>query len=111
LSDLKGAIKISSRFGGKSSRLIHLAGGSSSIKRLEKLSDVKPKSILYASTYGERGLDGLKLLGEAKFMARVSKTAYKGNLDSLFNLLLNLIPDNILFGVIAFGTIFFLIKI
>ncbi|NPA61730.1 MAG: hypothetical protein GXO06_05550 [Epsilonproteobacteria bacterium] len=107
LSDLKSAIKLSSRFGDRSGKVIILTGGgSSSIRKLESLSEVKPKTIFYASTYGEKGLDALKALGEAKFLARVSKTIDKGNFDSILNWLLGVIPNSLLFGMISFGFLF-----
>ncbi len=74
------------------------------------MKNVNPKSVLYASTYGENGLIALKRLGEVKFLARVSKTAHKGNFNSIFNGILNLILNSILFGIIFFGLFYFLVK-
>ena len=110
LDELRSAVKISSKFGKRSGTLISLTGGSKSIKTLEGMKNVNPKSVLYASTYGEKGLIALKRLGEVKFLARVSKTTYKGNFDSIFNKLLKLIPNSVLFGTIFFGLFYFLIK-
>jgi len=110
LGELKSAVKISSKFGKRSGTLITLTGGSKSIKTLESIKNVNPKSVLYASTYGEKGLIALKRLGEIKFLARVSKTTYKGNFDSIFNKLLNIIPNSVLFGTVFFGLFYFLLK-
>jgi hypothetical protein len=110
LNELKSAVKISNRFGKNSGYLLKLTGGSKSIKRVESMKSVNPKSVLYASTYGEKGLIGLKRLGEAKFLIRVSKTTYKGNFDSIFNKLLRLIPDSVLFGILFFGMGYFVLK-
>jgi len=110
LYELRSAVKISSKFGKRSGTLISLTGSSKSIKTLEGMKNVNPKSVLYASTYGENGLIALKRLGEVKFLARVSKTAHKGNFDSIFNGILNLILNSILFGIIFFGLFYFLVK-
>jgi len=85
LDELRSAVKISRKFGKRSSTLISLTGGSKSIKILEGMKNVNPKSVLYASTYGEKGLIALKRLGrELRFLVRVSKQPIKGILNSFF---------------------------
>jgi hypothetical protein len=115
LNALKGSVKLSKRFGKNSSHLVKVTGAKS-IKEINALSNVKPKTILYASTYGDRGLVALKRMGEAKFLkrvkilSRVSKTTYKGNFDTIFAKLLKLIPTYVLFGITFLGTLYFLSK-
>ncbi len=115
LNELKGVVKLSKRFGKNSGELIKVTG-SKSIKYINSMPKVKPNSVLYASTYGDKGVVALKRLGEAKFLnrvkflSRVSKTTYKGNFDSIFNRLLNSLPTSLLFGITFFGLFYFLYK-
>jgi len=115
LKELKAIMKLSKRFGKSSSGLIKIVGVKS-IKTIDGMKNMKPKNILYASTYGEKGLIGLKRLGEAKFikrvkiLSRVSKTTYKGNLDTLFAKLLQIVPTSVLYGTIFGGLFYFIYK-
>jgi len=115
LKELNGIVKFSKRFGKNSSGLIKTVG-IKSIKTIDSMKNVKPKNILYASTYGEKGLIGLKRLGEAKFIkrakiiSRVSKTTYKGNFDTLFAKLLQIVPTSVLYGIIFGGLFYFIYK-
>jgi len=115
LKELTGIVKFSKRFGKNSSGLIKSVGVKS-IKSIDSMKNIKPKNILYASTYGEKGLIGLKRLGEAKFIkrvkviSRVSKTTYKGNFDTLFSKLLKTVPTSILYGIVFGGLFYFLYK-
>jgi hypothetical protein len=115
LSELKSIVKFSKRFGKNSSGLIKTVG-LKSVKQIDNLSKIKPKTILYASTYGDRGIVALKTMGEAKFLkrvkviSRVSKTAYKGNFDTLFTKLLNSVPNSVLYSIAIFGLFYFVFK-
>jgi len=105
----------SSRFGKKSPILL-LSTNNRALKYATAMPHVSTKSFIHASTYGEDGLKGLKKLGEAKFMKRVgfyanlSKTTYKGNLNSLFNYLLKNIPNSLLYTVVILGLLYFISK-
>jgi len=115
LTELKGVLKISKRFGKSSSQLIKVTGVKS-IKSINSMQKVNPKSILYASSYGDKGVVALKRLGEAKFLkrvkflSRVSKTTYKGNFDSIFQRLLNSLPTSLLFSIVFLGLFYFIYK-
>ena len=113
--ELKALANFSSRFGKKSPVLL-LATNNRALHYATAMPNVSTKSFIHASTYGEDGLKGLKKLGEAKFMKRVgfyanlSKTTYKGNLNSLFNYLLKNIPNSILYGIVFLGLFYFISK-
>jgi len=115
VNELKGVLKLSKRFGKNSAQLVKL-GGAKSIKELNAISNMQPKTILYASSYGDRGLTALKVMGESKFLKRVkfvsraSKTTYKGNFDDIFAKLLQIIPTGVLFGTLFFGLFYFIYK-
>ncbi len=113
--ELQALANFSSRFGKKSPILL-LNTNNSALKYATIMPNTSSKSFIHASTYGEDGLKGLKKMGEAKFMKRVgfysnlSKTTYKGNLNSLFNYLLKNIPNSILYGIIFLGLFYFASK-
>ncbi len=115
LSELKGMVKLSSKFGKESSVLIKNSGVKS-LKLIQQMPNVKKGDILYASTYGSKGITALKRMGQSKFMKRMRisanlvKTGYKGNLDTLFTRLLKTIPTKILFGMAFLGLFYFLYK-
>jgi hypothetical protein len=115
LSELKGMVKLSTKFGKKSNFLIKNSG-IKSLKLIKEMPNVKKGDILYASTYGSKGITALKRMGQSKFMSRMKfssnlvKTGYKGNLNTLFTKLLNKIPTKILFGVAFLGLFYFLYK-
>ena len=116
IQELRGIVKFSKRFGKNSSGIIKSVG-TKSIKYIDKMPNVKPKTVLYASTYGDKGVVALKRLGEAKFikrvkvLSRVSKTTYKGNFDTLFTKLLKIIPTSILYSTIFGGLFYFIYKL
>ena len=113
--ELQALANFSSRFGKKSPVLL-LATNNRALHYATAMPNVSTKSFIHASTYGEDGLKGLKKLGEAKFMKRVgfyanlSKTTYKGNLNSLFNYLLKNIPNSLLYGIVFLGLFYFASK-
>ena len=78
---------------------------------------VKPKNILYASSYGDKGILALKRMGESKFLkrvkivSRVSKTAYKGNFDTLIAKLLKMVPTSLLLAISFLGLFYYLFKL
>jgi hypothetical protein len=115
LSELKGMVKLSNRFGKKSNILLQ-STGVKSIKLIEEMPNVKKANILYASTYGSKGVTALKKMGQSRFMSRMKftsnlvKTGYKGNLNTLFTKLLNTIPTKVLFGIAFLGLFYFLFK-
>jgi hypothetical protein len=116
LKELKSFVNISSRFGQKSNTLLKITKGRA-FEYAKAMPNIKSKSILYASTYGENGLKGLKKLGESKFMRRVgfgsnlAKTTYKGNLDSFFNYLLKKIPSSLLYLIAILTSLYLIQKI
>ena len=114
--ELKGIMKFTSRFGKKSHILLQSTKGKA-VQYAKSMPHIKNKNILYASTYGEKGLKGLKKMGENTFMKRVgfianlTKTTYKGNLNSFFNYLLKNIPNSLLYIISFFGLFYFIQKI
>jgi hypothetical protein len=115
LDELKGLVKLSNRFGKKSNVLVQNIG-MKSIKQIRGIPNVKSADILYASTYASNGITALRKMGKSKFMNRVkfasnlTKTGYKGNLDTLFTKLLQVIPTKVLFGMAFLGLFYFLYK-
>jgi len=113
--ELNKLIAFSSRFLKKSQVLLQLTKGKA-LHYAKLMPNAKSKNILYASTYGEKGLKGLKKLGENKFMRRVgfasnlTKTTYKGNLSSFFNYLLKNIPNSLLYTITLLGLFYFIQK-
>lgn len=112
LNDLKGLVKFSNRFEKRSAVLLQTTKGEARLYA-NAMPNIKPQPFLYASTYGERGLQGLKRLGSSKFMMRtkqlanLSKTGYKGNFDNLINYLLKTIPTHLLYGIVFLGLFYF----
>ena len=115
LKELKNFATLGSHFGKKSNILLQITKGKA-LQYTKSISNVKSSSILYASTYGETGLKALKRMGENKFMKRVgfasniTKTTYKGNLDSFFNYLLKNVPSSLLYIISIFGLFYFIQK-
>jgi len=112
LKGLNELVNFSSRFGKKAPILLSLTQ-KKALLYAKNIPNVSTKSFIYASTYGERGLKGLTKMGEKRFMKRVgftsnlTKTTYKGNLNSLFNYLLRKIPNSILYGISFLGLFYF----
>ena len=115
LNSLNNMLLFTTRFGKKSPILLKTTN-QSAIYYAKVMPKVNQKSFLYASSYGENGLKGMQKLGVAKFIKRakftanLSKTAYKGNLNSLFSWLQNRIPTGILFGISILGLLYFSVK-
>jgi len=113
LKELKSLSHFSSKFGKKSPVLLQITNNRA-LQYNKELSKISPKNILYASTYGEDGIKAISKVGEGKFMVRMGqkanlfKTAYKGNLNPIFNYLLKHIPSWLLFGVLFFGLFYFM---
>jgi hypothetical protein len=116
LKELKSFVTLSTRFGKKSSILLKITKGKA-FNYIKHMPKAKNENILYASTYGEKGLKGLSKLGENKFIKRVgfgsnlTKTTYKGNLDSFFNYLLKNIPNSLLYTISLLGFLYFIQKL
>ena len=92
---LPKAVKMSAKYGKNSSVLLDIAG-KNSIKLLHTLKNIPKNSVLLASQYGTNGLKALSKFGVKRFLIRVGKTAYKGNLDSFYDFLIKKIPTSIL---------------
>ena len=113
--ELKSLANFASRFEKRTQVLLQITNNQA-IKYAQAMPKVSKKNFLFASTFGERGLKGLSKLGENKFIKRVGfnshflKTAYKGNLNSLFNALLKNIPNSTLFGIVFLGLWYFILK-
>ena len=113
--ELKSLLKFSSRFG-KNSNILLKTTNNQALRYSKQLPNVSSKNFLYASTYGENGLKGLKKMGKGKFLKRVgfysnlTKTTYKGNLNSLWNYLLKVIPNALLFSIVFIGLFYFIWK-
>jgi hypothetical protein len=119
LSKNANELKILSNFGsrfGKNSQVLLQTTNNKALAYAINMPKVSNKSFIFASTYGTRGLKGLRKMGENKFMKRVgfnsnlAKTTYKGNLNSLFNYLLKHIPNYALFGMVFLGLGYFVLK-
>lgn len=112
-NSLKNILSFTEKFGKKSKILLQNTN-QKALSYTQKMSKVEPKSILYASTYGEKGLKALSKLGEKKFFSRVGfktnllKTTYKGNLNDLFNYLLKNIPNTLLYGIVFLSLGYFM---
>lgn len=91
LSSLIKVSKISAKFGDKTSMLLKL-GGNNSINLLDSLKYYPKSTIILASKYGENGLKAILKLGTKRFLLRVAKTGYKGNMNFIYNYLLKYIP-------------------
>jgi len=115
INELTNIVEFSSRFGKKSTMLLHHTHYKA-LSYAKQMPNVSNKTFLYASTYGEKGLKGLKRMGENKFMKRLGfqsnliKTTYKGNFNPIINWLLKKIPSSILY-IIAFLGLFYFIRI
>jgi len=115
IKDLNQIVKFTTKFGKKSPILMQVTHANA-LKYLRKMPKANKKNILFASTYGENGLKGMRKMGEAKFLKRVgfrsnlAKTTYKGNLNSLFNYLLKNIPTWLLFATSFLGLFYFMKK-
>ncbi|HIP50535.1 MAG TPA: hypothetical protein EYG94_00475 [Campylobacterales bacterium] len=115
LKNLNSLEKFATRFGKKSQVLLKTSNNSA-VKYMQKMPNVSKNNFLYASTYGEKGLEGMHKLGVNKFMKRVGfnanllKTTYKGNLNAIFNALLKNIPNKLLFAISFFGIFYFIWK-
>ncbi|SFV64727.1 bll5589; hypothetical protein [hydrothermal vent metagenome] len=113
--ELKRMVKLSNRFGKKSNILLQNAGVKS-LKLIKEMPNVKNANLLYASTYGSRGITAIKKMGQSKFMLRMKsasnlvKTGYKGNFNSLFTKLLNTIPTKVLFAISLLGLFYFIFR-
>lgn len=113
IKNLNRLVKFTEKFGKESTTLLKVTKGSA-FKYSKLMPNAKKKNILYASTYGENGLKGMRRMGEVKFMRRVGfnsallKTTYKGNLNSLFNYLLKHIPTWLLFTTSLLGLFYFM---
>jgi len=115
LKELKSLISFASYFGKKSYILLQITKGRA-LHYIKLIPKIKNTNILYASTYGERGLKGLTKMGEKRFIKRVgfgsnlTKTTYKGNLNSFFNYLLKNIPSSLLYIISLLGLLYFIKK-
>ncbi len=115
LNELKKLNQFATRFGTKSQILLQITKGAA-LKYAQKMPHIKNQPFLYAATYGKRGLKGLEKLGSNRFMKRVgfnanlAKTTYKGNFNSLFNTLLNKIPNTLLYAISFLGLFYFVWK-
>jgi len=113
LKELQGMLKLSKRFGKESPTLLKITKNQA-LPYAKAMPNIDKKTFLYASTYAERGLEGLKKLGKSKFITRtkgvanLSKTTYKGNLDRLFSYLLRTIPTPLLWIIVLGGVGYFL---
>lgn len=105
-SSLTKASKLSAKFGNQTSSLVKIAG-KNSINLLDSLKYYSKSSVLFASKYGESGLKALSKLGTKRFLLRMSKTAYKGNINFLYNYLLKNIPTYILLIIMSLSLLYF----
>ena len=112
LKELKSLARFTKRFGKKSNIFLNLTRNKA-LKYAHALPNVQPKTLFYASTYGERGLKGVSKMGEKKFIKRMkfrsnlAKIAYKGNLNPLFNWLLKHLPNSLLYAITFVGLFYF----
>lgn len=104
---LPKAVKVSAKYGKNSSVLLDIAG-KNSIRLIHTLKNIPNKNVLIASQYGIKGLKALSKFGVKRFMLRIGKTGYKGNLDSIYDGLAKQIPTYVLIIISLFiGLLFF----
>lgn len=92
---LPSLVKITTKYGKQTPVLLKLAG-KNSINLLSSIKSASRSSVMYASSFGKRGLEALSKLGSKTFLLRMGKTAYKGNLDFVYDYLVKNLPTYIL---------------
>jgi HAMP domain-containing protein len=97
--------KLADTFGDQSATLYRI-GGNSFVRTAQRAGDLGVDSIKIAATYGKGGLKVLDKVGAlrfAKFTARGSKMAYKGDVIHLLARLFLKVPDWVLYLLIVLG--------
>jgi hypothetical protein len=113
LNNLQSLATFAKRFGSASPTLLKITNNRA-LYYAKRTPNIDKKTFLYASTYGEEGLRGLNKLGKSTFLRRtkmaanLSKSTYKGNLDSLFDYLLKSLPSSVLIVTIILGLLYFM---
>lgn len=100
-------VKISTKYGKQTPVLLKLAG-KNSIPLLNSLKTTSKQSVLFASSFGKNGLKALSKLGSKTFLIRMGKTAYKGNMDFIYDYLVKHLPTYVLVIISLLITLFFL---
>ncbi len=106
---LPNVAKISTKYGKRTTVLLDVAG-KNSINLLQSLKTVPKQTVLYASSFGKRGLQALKQLGPKTFLIRMLKTTSKGNFNSIYDYLVKNIPTYILIILTGLIGLFFLVR-
>ncbi len=104
-ASLRRMAKLADTFGDQSATLYRI-GGNSFMRTAQRAGDLGVDSIKVAATYGKGGLQVLDKVGAlkfAKFTARGSKMAYKGDVIHLLARLFLKVPDWVLSLLIALG--------
>jgi hypothetical protein len=104
-ASLRRMAKLADTFGDQSATLYRI-GGNSFVRTAQRAGELGVDSIKVAATYGKGGLQVLDKVGAlkfAKFTARGSKMAYKGDVIQLFARLLLKVPDWVLYLLVTLG--------
>ena len=115
IKEVNKMLTLSKKFGKESNILLNVTHGKI-LHYSKPLMNIDKKTVLYASTYGEKGLNALQKLGATKFIKRtkfssnLAKTAYKGNLNSIVDLLQKSISSKTLFILVFSGLFYFIWK-
>ncbi len=102
-ASLRRMAQLADTFGDQSATLYRI-GGNSFVRTAQRAGDLGVDSIKVAATYGEGGLQILDKVGAlkfAKFTARGSKMAYKGDAIHLLAHLFLKVPDWLLYLLVA----------
>ena len=104
-ASLRRMAKLADTFGDQTATLYRI-GGNSFVRAAGRAGDLGVDSIKVAATYGKGGLQVLDKVGAlkfAKFTARGSKIAYKGDVVQLLARLFLKVPDWVLYLLVALG--------
>ena len=104
-ASLRRMAKLADTFGDQSATLYRI-GGNNFVRAAERVGDLGVDSIKVAATYGKGGLQVLDKVGAltfAKFAARGSKMAYKGDVIQLIARLFLNVPAWVLYFLVALG--------
>jgi hypothetical protein len=102
-ASLRRMAQLADTFGDQSATLYRI-GGNSFVRTAQRAGDLGVDSIKVAATYGKDGLQVLDKVGAlkfAKFSARGSKMAYKGDAIHLLARLFLKVPDWVLYLLVA----------
>ncbi len=109
-ASLRKMARAADLYGDQTTTLYRLGGGTF-LTLAQKTGELGADTIKLAATYGQNGLKLLDKIGAIKFVkytARGSKMIYKGDIINLMARLLSLIPEFILYLLMAAATVVWL---